>query len=40
MSTKLNFDKELWSPDDPSGITIPVLLTHDEKSLRVADGVD
>jgi hypothetical protein len=36
MPTQLNFDEEVRYPDDPSGITIPVLLTRGEKSLRVA----
>jgi len=40
MPTQLNFDEELRYPDDPSGITIPVLLTHGQKSLRVAAKVD
>ncbi|MEK6409686.1 MAG: aspartyl protease family protein [Acidobacteriota bacterium] len=40
MPTQLNFDEELRYPDDPSGITIPVLLTHGEKSLRVTAKVD
>src|SRR6185503_7775891 len=40
MSIKLNFDEEFRYPDDPSGITIPVVLTHGEKSLRVAGKVD
>lgn len=40
MPTQLNFDEEMRYPDDPSGITVPVLLTYGEKSLRVAAKVD
>ena len=40
MTKQLNFAEELAYPDDPSGITIPVLLTCGEKSLRVAAKVD
>lgn len=40
MTTQLNFAEELRYPDDPSGITIPVLLTCGGKSLRVAAKVD
>ena len=40
MPTHLTFDEELRYPDDPSGITIPVLLTYGQKSLRVAAKVD
>lgn len=40
MPTQLSFDEELTYPDDTSGITIPVLLTNGQKSLRVAAKVD
>ena len=40
MTTQLDFAQELRHPDDASGITIPVLLTHGGKSLRVAAKVD
>jgi hypothetical protein len=40
MPIQLTFAEDLRYPDDPSGITIPVLLTHGEKSLRVAAKVD
>jgi len=40
MPIQLNFDEERRYPDDPSEITIPVLLTHGEKSLRIAAKAD
>ncbi len=40
MPMQLTFDEKVRYPDDPSGITIPVLLTHGEKSLRVTARVD
>jgi hypothetical protein len=38
MPTQLNFDEELRYSDDPSGIIVPVLLTHGEKSLSLKAG--
>ncbi|MEK6299721.1 MAG: hypothetical protein AABO41_03295 [Acidobacteriota bacterium] len=40
MPTQLSFEEELRYPDDSSGITIPVLLTYGQKTVRVAAKVD
>jgi hypothetical protein len=40
MTRQLVFSEEFQYPDDPSGITIPVTLSHGERTLRVAAKVD
>jgi hypothetical protein len=40
MQIQLSFTEEFRYPDDSSGITIPVRLSHDEKTLTVWAKVD
>lgn len=40
MATKLDFAEEFHYPDEPSGITIPTLLTYGNKTIRASAKVD
>src|SRR5581483_4960315 len=40
MTTNLSFDEEIRYPDDPSGITVPVVLVNGAKILRLNAKVD
>jgi hypothetical protein len=40
MTTQLIFTEEFSYPDDPSGITVPVILAYGAKSFRFSAKVD
>lgn len=40
MATQLDFAEEFHYTDDPSGITIPTLLTYGNKVIRASAKVD
>ncbi|MCI0389803.1 MAG: hypothetical protein MOB07_13725 [Acidobacteria bacterium] len=40
MATQLTFAEEYRYPDDPSGITIPVLLTYGQRTVAATAKVD